>query len=199
MSDLTTKEIDQRLNEFYNIAKTNGYVAVLAQQWEVSHTSVRRFLLKFADPEIYNPKHIKSERDAFEHEEAIPILEDKIKAMRDTVMGLPAGVPVFTGTELHWFERDGKTYVSTNYVRNEFNKIYKESKTYFWIATILKSVVSPTYFVGRLWYYEKEPAFAVIERFYNKKSEIEQMRADMIEEMNRKEREMVLNILKEND
>lgn len=43
-STLDQKEYNKRLNDYNNIEKKRGYIKLLSQKWNVSHTQVRRFI-----------------------------------------------------------------------------------------------------------------------------------------------------------
>ena len=44
---LSEEIINFRIMEYKNIEKRNGYIQRLAEQWNVSHTQVQRFIKKF--------------------------------------------------------------------------------------------------------------------------------------------------------
>lgn len=43
---LSEKEYNKRLKDFQNISKKRGYIKLLSEKWNVSHTQVRRFIKK---------------------------------------------------------------------------------------------------------------------------------------------------------
>jgi hypothetical protein len=45
-SNLSKEEISKRLKDFEEIEKKRGYISILAKKWNVSHTSVKRFIDK---------------------------------------------------------------------------------------------------------------------------------------------------------